>query len=52
MHRFHIPLRPAELDALIARYDSTGRGVITYADFVANLLPADYPTVRQCKLNR
>jgi Ca2+-binding EF-hand superfamily protein len=44
LHDFQMALSPAELDALIARYDSTGTGQISKADFVARLLPADYPT--------
>ena len=52
LHQFHLPLRPGELDALIARYDSTGTGKISYADFVSRLLPADYPTTQQQKASR
>ena len=47
LHHFHLPLRPGEVDALMARYDSTGMGKISYTDFVSRLLPADYPTVRR-----
>ncbi|EEH60917.1 uncharacterized protein MICPUCDRAFT_12795, partial [Micromonas pusilla CCMP1545] len=34
LHDFQMALSPAELDALIARYDSTGTGQISKADFV------------------
>lgn len=49
LHHFHLPLRPGELDAFMARYDSSGTGRISYNDFVSRLLPADYPTATQQK---
>ena len=38
------PSPPRNSTRSFARYDSTGTGQISKADFVARLLPADYPT--------
>lgn len=45
LHHFHLVLsRPEDVDSLMAKYDSSGEGKISFQDFIAKVLPADYPT--------
>lgn len=44
LHHFHLVLRPEDVDSLMAKYDSSGGGKISFQDFIAKVLPADYPT--------
>ena len=44
LHHFHVVLRPEDVDSLMAKYDSSGEGKISFQDFIAKVLPADYPT--------
>jgi hypothetical protein len=44
LHHFHLVLRPEDVDSLMAKYDSSGGGKISFQDFTDKLLPDDYPT--------
>ena len=44
LHHFHLALRPEDVDSLMAKYDSTGGGKISFQDFTDKVLPDDYPT--------
>jgi Ca2+-binding EF-hand superfamily protein len=44
LHHFHLALRPEDVDSLMAKYDSSGGGKISFQDFTDKLLPDDYPT--------
>ena len=47
LHRFNIPASEAEVDALVARYDSTGARGILVSDFCERLLAPDFPTAAE-----
>lgn len=47
LHRFNIPASDAEVDALVARYDSTGARGILVSDFCERLLAPDFPTAAE-----
>lgn len=46
LHNFNIDARPGDIDALMARYDRAGDGLMDYYDFVQRLMPADYTSER------
>jgi Ca2+-binding EF-hand superfamily protein len=52
LHRFNIPASEAEVDALVARYDSTGARRIGAADFCERLLAPDFPTAAEKEKRR
>ena len=51
LRQFHVPVRPGDVDALVARFDASGTGRVSLADFVERIAPADVPNARETAAN-
>ena len=44
LHEFNVPVTEGEVNALLAKYDTSGSGKIKIKDFCAKMLASDFPT--------
>ena len=52
LRKCHVPVTPGDVDALVARFDASGTGRVSLADFVQRIAPADFPDATDQNVER